>query len=424
MERIESAPPPATILAVDDDSSVLTALRRLLRPDGIHLHTASGGDEALAVLEEHGETLDVIVSDYAMPGMNGAELLRAARMRWPDVTRILLTGNADLPAAARAVNEGHLSHLATKPWQPDEFRHVVSRAIEQRRMLAENRRLRQLADQQAKRLEQWNQHLEATVAARTAELEAANASLNRSLLDTVRLLTTFMEQRLPEHAARSREAARLAGKLAERAALPADDVRRIQVAALIHDIGLLRLPASLVHGSPASLPMAGRIQYQQHAELGQQLLATVERLREMGRWIRHHHERWDGTGYPDQLARTAIPMPSRIIGLAASFFEQRLAPAGVANWLQQQRSAGQFDPDLVSLLEEVLRGEPAHVTERRMPIAKLQPGMLLIQDVQTSAGMCVLRAGQVLNASHIERVQKFANSGALDELSVSVAAAG
>jgi response regulator RpfG family c-di-GMP phosphodiesterase len=290
--------------------------------------------------------------------MDGAELLRAARLRWPDVTRILLTGNADLPAAARAVNEGQLSHLATKPWQPEEFRHVVSRAIEQRRVLAENRRLRLLADQQARRLEEWNQHLEETVAARTSELEVANASLNRALLDAVRLLTTFMEQRLPDHAARSRETARLAGRLAERAAFSPDEVRRIQVAALVHDIGLLLLPPSLVNGSPTSLPLAGRMQYQQHAELGQQLIANVERLREMGRWIRHHHERWDGKGYPDGLVRIEIPMPSRIIALASAYFQELMGPTGITNWLHQQQTEGRFDPDLVQLLEDELRGQP------------------------------------------------------------------
>src|SRR5260370_5800939 len=211
-----------------------------------------------------------------MPGMDGAELLRKVRERWPEITRVLLTGNADLPAAARAVNEGQLSHLSTKPWQPEEFRLVVLQAIDQRRMLRENRQLRLLADQQAVRLEQWNQRLEAQVAERTAELQAANASLNRSLLDAVRLLTTVLEHRLPEHAARCREVARLAGRLAERASLPPDEVRRIQVAALVHDIGLLGVPPQLTNSVPSALPMAGRIQYQQHAEIGYELLSTVE----------------------------------------------------------------------------------------------------------------------------------------------------
>ena len=416
----ESEHSEPAILAVDDDPAVLSALRRLLRPDGVQLHTAASGEEGLAVLEEHGDSLDAIISDFAMPGMDGAEFLSTARIRWPDVTRILLTGNADLPAAARAVNEGQMSYLATKPWQPEEFRHLIARAIEQRRILAENRRLRQLADEQAKRLEEWNQHLEVTVAQRTAELENANAHLNRSLLDTVRLLTTFMEQRLPDHAARCRDTARLAGRLAERAAMSAEEVRRIQVAALVHDIGLLRLPPTLVHGSPVALPVASRMQYQKHVEFGEQLLANVERLREIARWIRHHHERWDGTGYPDKLASTDIPMPSRIIGLASAFFEDRLAQVNVVTWIRQQRTDGRFDPDLVDLLDEELGGAPMYVAEQALLVTDLKPGMVLLRDVRSGSGSVILRAGQTLMRAHIDHVQKFAAASGLEDVQIHV----
>jgi response regulator RpfG family c-di-GMP phosphodiesterase len=414
----ELAPP--MVMAVDDDPTVLSALRRLLRPEGIQLLTASSGDEALVALEEHGEALDVLISDYAMPGMDGAELLRNVRARWPEVTRVLLTGNADLPAAARAVNEGKLSHLCTKPWQPEEFRLVVLQAIDQRRMLRENRQLRLLADQQAVRLEDWNQRLEAQVAERTAELQSANISLNKSLLETVRLLTTVLEQRLPEHAARCREVARLAGRLAERAALPPDEVRRIQVAALVHDIGLLGLSQALTIRVPSGLPMAGRIQYQQHAEIGYTLLSSVERLTDMAGWIRHHHERWDGNGYPDRLSRIEIPMPSRIIGLAAGYIEARAARGGIANWLRLQREDGAYDPDLVDLLERELRGDAADVTYKLVELEALQPGMVLLEDVRATTGTVILAAGHALSAEQVARVVKFAASGGLEQSEVSV----
>src|SRR5579859_5894008 len=107
-----------------------------------------------------------------------------------------------------------------KPWQPAEFRQAIAQALEQHRALSENRTLRALAEEQAVRLEQWNQHLETEVTERTAELEQANRSLQRGLLGTVQLLLGMLEQRLPERAARWREIARLAARLAERAAMP------------------------------------------------------------------------------------------------------------------------------------------------------------------------------------------------------------
>src|SRR2546430_1061089 len=159
-----------TVLLVDDDEALLAAMSRLLRPDGVRVLIASGGQRALELLEAEGTSIGVIVSDYAMPGMNGADLLRAVRLRWPDVTRILSTGNADLHAAARAVNEGQVSRLVTKPCDPDQFRELVSTALAQHHILLENRRLRQVADEQAARLEQWNRQLEDMVKQRTAEL--------------------------------------------------------------------------------------------------------------------------------------------------------------------------------------------------------------------------------------------------------------
>jgi adenylate cyclase len=150
----------SVILAVDDEPAVLAALIRLLRPDGIEVLTADGGAKAISILEECSASISAVVSDYSMPGMNGAEFLRVARLRWPDITRVLLTGNADLPAAARAVNEGQLSRLYTKPWHGDEFRQAIAQALEQHRVLRENHRLRSLAEHQAVRLERWNGRLE------------------------------------------------------------------------------------------------------------------------------------------------------------------------------------------------------------------------------------------------------------------------
>jgi response regulator RpfG family c-di-GMP phosphodiesterase len=346
-----------TVLGVDDDPTVLTALARLLRPEGVELLSATNASAALELLEARSESVAVVISDYSMPGMDGAEFLRLVGTRWPDITRVLLSGNADLPAAARAVNEGRVSRICTKPWQPDELRRAVAEAISQHQIVLENRRLRELADEQAARLESWNRRLEVEVSERTAELESANSTLQRSLLDTVRLLLTFLEQRLPERASMGKECARLAGRLAELAGLEPDIVGRVQVAALIHDIGLLGLPESLTRTSIVDLPPAGRLQYQRHPELAQKMLASVDQLSDIAVWVRHHHERWDGTGYPDRLVSTDIPMPSRIIALAEGFLEAAPPAPKAAAWVRLQRTAGAFDPDLLEILELELFGD-------------------------------------------------------------------
>jgi response regulator RpfG family c-di-GMP phosphodiesterase len=417
---VSSSSSAATLLVVDDDPAVLDAVARLLRPDGIRVARAGGGEQAIAYLEELASSTGAIMSDYAMPGMNGAELLRIVRQRWPDVVRLLLTGNADLTAAARAVNEGHVWRLFTKPWQPEQLRQAVVEALEQHALLLENRRLRALADDQARRLEQWNQQLESLIAERTEELGRANVSLQRALLDTVRLMVGCLEWRLPERADHGRKVARLAGRLAYRVGLSPEEVRHVQVAALIHDIGLLGLPESLLRRSAEDLPPAGRAHYQRHPVLAQSLLSSVEQLAQMGIWIRHHHERWDGHGYPDALSGAAIPMPARLIALANGYLEAVEQEGGTApRWRQAQRgNAGAFDPALVLLLEDEINGRPARPTpedDRLCTIANLAPGMVLGEAITTLAGGVLLKAGEVLTPEQVARVQRLHADGVLSK---------
>jgi response regulator RpfG family c-di-GMP phosphodiesterase len=436
------------VLAVDDEPSVLSALTRLLVPRGVRVLTATSGAEALVMLEEQAESIGVLMSDYAMPGMNGAELMHAVRLRWPDITRVLLTGNADLAAAARAVNEGQLSQLYTKPWKADELRQAVTQALEQHRVVVENRSLRALADAQAVRLEQLNLHLEGLVSERTAELAQANVELQRGLLETVRLLLFSLEHRLPLRAARCKEVARLAGRLAERAGMDAVGARRVQVAALVHDVGLIGLPDAILRRPPAELSMSARTVYQGHTSLGERMLSTVDELTDMANWIRHHHERWDGRGYPDQLVGDAIPLPSRIIALADGYLEALMFEAGTApRWRSAQRMNQAFDPGLLLLLDDELLGnvvvapeKPLHVAEgapgrpargqsraevdevqtTAVSVASLRSGMVIYGEVLSTSGAVLVRAGERLTEERLQRLRQLGDEGLIETTEVEV----
>jgi response regulator RpfG family c-di-GMP phosphodiesterase len=445
---VEPAAELIAVLAVDDEPSVLSALTRLLLPRGIRVLTATSGPAALLMLEEHAASIGVLMSDYAMPGMNGAELMHAVRLRWPDIVRVLLTGNADLAAAARAVNEGQLSQLYTKPWKADERRQAVTQAREQYRVVVENRGLRALADEQAVRLEELNQHLEGLVAERTSELAQANLGLQRGLLETVRLLLFSLEHRLPLRAARCKEVARLAGRLAERAGMDADAARRVQVAALVHDVGLIGLPDAILRRPPAELSMNARAVYQGHTALGERMLSAVDELTDMANWIRHHHERWDGRGYPDQLVGDAIPLPSRIIALADGYLEALMFEAGTAlRWRTAQKMNQAFDPRLLQVLDDELVGtvmpareKPQSVSggvsgrsPRRQPgagveevqttavaVARLRSGMVIFGEVYSTSGAVLVRSGERLTEERLQRLRQLGDEGLIETTEVEV----
>ena len=126
------------ILVVDDEGEILYSLRGLLRKD-YDFHTAQSGYEALRVLER--TPIQVVMADQRMPEMTGVDFLAQVRARYPDVTRLLLTGYADLRAVTDAINQGQVFHYITKPWDPDELLRVLRDACGQHDRAAERRRL-------------------------------------------------------------------------------------------------------------------------------------------------------------------------------------------------------------------------------------------------------------------------------------------
>jgi DNA-binding NtrC family response regulator len=131
-----------TILLVDDEANVLSALSRSLMDDPYTILTANSGEQALEVLDTMAQApIKVIISDERMMGMQGSELLSQAKTRWPNIIRMLLTGHATLEAAMKAVNEGEIYRFFTKPWDDTQLRFALSSAVEKFDLEAENRRL-------------------------------------------------------------------------------------------------------------------------------------------------------------------------------------------------------------------------------------------------------------------------------------------
>ena len=115
------------VLFVDDEKSILVALRRLCRNTGWDIYTAESGDEGLSIIDEH--AIDLVVSDMRMPKMNGAEFLEQVVEKSPSTVRILLTGYSEVTATLAAIDKGKIFCHCTKPWDNDEFREILNQAI-------------------------------------------------------------------------------------------------------------------------------------------------------------------------------------------------------------------------------------------------------------------------------------------------------
>jgi len=157
------------VLFVDDDRDVLKSLRRLFHGESMEVMTAENSQEALALLDQH--PVQLVVSDQRMPGESGVEFLNRVRERFPGVVRILLTGYADVDAAAGAINQSQVFRFLQKPWDDSDLRDTVHRALAYHDLLLENQRLQELTGRQNQELRALNHNLEAMVKERTRELE-------------------------------------------------------------------------------------------------------------------------------------------------------------------------------------------------------------------------------------------------------------
>lgn len=139
MTTAPDTPPSRTLLMVDDEPNILSALQRALRRDGYRILACDDPLKGLDILAN--ESVDVILSDQRMPGMSGVEFLRRAKATHPDTMRIVLSGYTDLQFITDAINEGAIYKFLTKPWDDEQLREQIREAFHSKEIADENRRL-------------------------------------------------------------------------------------------------------------------------------------------------------------------------------------------------------------------------------------------------------------------------------------------
>jgi len=405
-----------SVLCVDDEPSILSALRRVLRVEGCRILTANSGAEALALLET--EPVDVVVSDMRMPVMDGARLLAEVRARWPGTARVLLTGYADMDATILAINEGQIYRYIHKPWDETELRLTVRQAAERQALRRERDRLQQLTQVQNAELQVLNTGLEQRVAERTAELGQANDRLKKNYLTTIRVFAGLLEMRSGQLGGHGKRVADLARRIAVAMEVPSDQVQDIFVAGLLHDIGFMAVPDALLAKPVGRYTADEMLLYQRHAVLGAQSLMALDDLQAVASLIRSHHERFDGKGYPDKIAGSAIPLGSRILAVADTwddFLHGHLTGAQLkqaeAQTLMQRARGVQFDPEVVDVILQVTQVEtPRTIKLQAIATDGLLPGMVLGKDLTTPEGVVLLAAGQKLTQGLVDRIRRYEQS--------------
>ncbi len=424
---------PFTLLCVDDEANILSALKRLFRTQGYNILTATSGKEGLELLER--EQVDLVISDMRMPEMNGAQFLEQARARWPNTVRLLLTGYAEMSATVDAINKGGIYRYISKPWEDTDMVVLVREALERLQLEREKRRLEALTQRQNEELKELNASLEEKVKARTAELSEANEKLKKGFITSVQVFSNLIELRGGAVAGHSRKVAELTRNLARSLGLPQAEVQDVFLAALLHDIGKIGLPDKVLQKPFAGLGTEGRAEVMKHPLMGQAALMALDQLKVPAKLIRSHHERFDGLGYPDRLAGEAIPLGARILAVANDFdaaqrgtlLNSRLNESDALAYIKDGRGK-RYDPVVANAflvlmgaagadgakVSEItsqaglLAAQPGGVPRKT---SQLTPGMMLTQDLFSHEGVMLLAKDHVLDAMVIEQIRAFEQAG-------------
>ncbi|HEX2947705.1 MAG TPA: HD domain-containing phosphohydrolase [Clostridia bacterium] len=294
-----------TIFVVDDEQMITSTLAALIKMvlkfDVRAFNDPNQALESEALASNH---VDLIISDFMMPGMNGIEFLKKASKISPNTITILLTGYADKENAIRSINEVGLYYYLEKPWDNNDLIKIISNGIEKK----------VLSDDLHKRYEELRESKEETerlygLLKTDYQQEADNA---RNLVITLANVIEAKDKYTDGHTRRVGNISRLLG---ERLGLPEEKLRLLEMSGLIHDIGKVGVP-ELILNKPGKLDEDEFEAIKRHTVIGETICRPLNSLSMCLDPIRHHHEKIDGTGYPDGLAGDQLSIDSRIIAVA------------------------------------------------------------------------------------------------------------
>ena len=412
------------VLLIDTHPDVHDRLAQLLRLEPFELCSATTAVEALATLAR--QPVDLVMSAARLPDMDGATLLAQIHHDYPHTVRLLLTGETDLTLIIKAINEGQIYRYLSKPWKDEELLLALRQSLAHQHSERERLRLEQLIRQQNEELKQLNASLEKRVVSRTSELQQtadmldlAYEELKHSYATGTEVFSLLANLRLPRAKQTNRQIIELVRTWCVAHGVDDASNRDLTMAAALYNIGKLSWSDSMMVAPSDLLHSTDRERFREYATQSESLLMTLEPMKDAARLIRHHQERWDGSGFPDHLKGEAIPFGSRLLKLAVDFIElqrglilERQMNSDEALLYIRKYAGRLYDPDMVedfvqacaAFLSDVTLGDP---TVRVLGTRELAEGMVLARNLNADNGMLLLNAGKVLNLPLVDKLIAF-----------------
>jgi len=318
-----------SLLIVDDEPSVRGFLSRGMTGEGYRCEEASSVEEAL--IKIRGSPVELVILDIKMPGRSGIELLEEIKATHPDIAVIMATAITDTSTAIECMKRGAYDYI-TKPFNLDDVVLSVERALERRRLELEIR--------------DYQQHLEQKVREQAQKIRA-------SFLNAITALVYALEAKDKYTSGHSQRVAGISVAIAKELGLPQPEIEKIRLAGLIHDIGKIGVRESVLN-KPARVTADEYQHILSHCDIGEHILTPIVEDEQILKAVRHHHERYDGTGYPDRLSGGQIPLGARILAVADTYdaiisgrpYREAESIQAACDEIQRHKGT-QFDPEVV-----------------------------------------------------------------------------
>jgi putative two-component system response regulator len=289
------------ILIVDDEEIICSILARRLTREGYACVTANNGREALQYFYKH--PFSLIISDIKMPEMDGLTLLKRVKATNPKMMVIMVTAFPEIDLAVEAMHLGAYDFII-KPADLDLVILSVRKALEKKRLEEE--------------IVAYRSHLERLVEERTTKLQQAYRILKKAHLDSVKVLVEAIDAKDPYTRGHSDRVTRMSLKIALQLGFAEDRLESLEYGALLHDIGKIGIKDEVLQ-KPGTLDSEEYQYIQEHPLIGVKIIEGLDFFKDKIPMIRHHHEHYDGSGYPDGLLGAAIPLEARIIAVPDAF---------------------------------------------------------------------------------------------------------
>ncbi len=342
----------AKILIADDDPMVRGAVAKMLAVFGHEVIATASGEEALGKLTPD---FDLVILDINMPGLDGFETMQRINRQDYGIPVIFLTGAGSMEYAVKAVNLGAYDFI-TKPISDIEQFHItINRAVEKRMYVLQERTYKEDLERQVR--EQTSE-----LAEKNRLLQEYSHNLEVTTLDTMLTLQTALEEKDIYTAGHTARVSHYAVDIAQAMGLPPFEVEVLERACQVHDIGKLVIDISYI-SKPGPLSDEEWAMMRKHPIIGENIIKPLSFMSRELFIVRHHHERFDGKGYPDGLGGDELDIATRIITVADSYDAMtskrsyRESMSVEQALVEMNRCAGsQFDPEVVKVFSEMIKG--------------------------------------------------------------------